>query len=284
MLRFRALSITFVLIGLTGGSFVWPARAHACVWVPSHKGNPLPPCKVDDIPLRNRILQLNAHLIGKITTAAQTIHFIRKEIEAWKNTQEIAKDYKNLLQKYYRTVTSNPLPAIVAAYNAKSPIGAYLQLEITDGYQISIRPVDLLAAADSIVNRFVDIAEAKKMYFERLPNAVQRRGDRGLDWIHEQTLKRIGVMTDRRRYFEMLSDSLRSVGNELATRYIDTSIPEGESEAKIQRLSAMLNKLHGTSVEAEARALQSKAEMLEHLLSVKERNDKQALYMYSTRL
>lgn len=253
----KFLSLVIVLSALLM-PVVTPASVHACVWKVTHGGAPFPPCEVDDIPLRRRIDQLNTQLVGKVATVAQQIMWVRQEVQVWKRSWRQAKMWTRRFQSTYGRVTANPLPSMIAQYNRRAPLGRYLKLSANGDWAVSLDPVDFREIAADFLDRLKDREELARTYFAGLPDVIQTDVKDDYSWFRENAARRVNEMTEYEDYFEAASDSLRAAGDSLATRYADWATPDGLSEAKISRLSAILSRLRGTSVTAELRSLQAR--------------------------
>jgi hypothetical protein len=233
-----------------------PARA--CIWNVEHGGNPMPPCEMDDLPGRRRLHQLNTQLIGTMTTATYHIREVRREILQWRRTIQQAQRYKQRMELYYGNLTANPLPSMVAAYNRDSPLAAYFHLTIDGEFKLSLEPVNLFASADSLIRSFSDSLTVRKQYFDIFTSRLERDTEDRRQWLQVRALDRLNRVVDHRQYVEVVSDSLRRTGEELALRYADEAEAAGYAEARITRLSASLSRLHGTALDTEVRALQAR--------------------------
>jgi hypothetical protein len=235
-----------------------PAPAAACIWNTSHGFNPLPPCEVDDMPGRERIHQINTQLIGTLTSAAYHIREVQREVRQWRRAIAQAENYRRRAESYYGRMTANPLPSMVATYNRESPMAAYFQLNLDGDFKLSLTPVDLFASADSIRRSFADSlalrVHYKDMFTKRLEATVAIRRHH----LQKRALQRVENVVSYRQYVNLVSDSLKSRGDEFAKRYASEGLPDGLAEIKLSRLSASLSRLHGTALDAQVRGTQAR--------------------------
>lgn len=253
------------------GVVLAPAPVEACVWRTGHYGNPFPPCPAEDNVLVKRINQLNVQLVGKVTTVASNIMYVRQEVEQWKDTWRQAKGWVDQFRRHYSQLTTNPLPSLIAAYNRNAPLAAYLQLSDNGNWAVSLEPVDLREIAEQFLEDLHDEVKVNERFFRGLSVELTGAADSEFARFRDGAIRRTTQMAAYERYIDILSDSLNATGTDLASRYTDWTDGAGLSEAKISRLSAMLSRLRGTSVAAETRGMEARAQAIESAI---ERGDR----------
>lgn len=252
------LAVLIAVAGLAADGYRSPAEA--CLWRLTDGGNPLPPCRIDDLFTSERLRQANNQIIGKLATIQVKIRQVRREVHGWQRSYETMRNFEDLLQRTWGDLTADPLPSLVVAYN-RTGLGSYVAATY-EGGRFDADILDLNAAADSIWGTFQNQMDVERMYESALRpriEGLERESVREGERFKTQML----AIGDWRRQTQPARDSLFHLSNRIAQRYEGRGDADGVAETRISSLSTSLTHLRGTSFEAQARSVQARMEALE---------------------